>query len=782
MGIGLKRGTVVVEPHKSEWESTARQTIELLKSIFLDVAVDVQHVGSTAIRGICAKPIIDIVVGVSDLNKMLALNDVLEQNGILFRGQDHPGQYLYICGKDDWITHHIHTTTYGSEAWHNYVNMRDYLISHPDEAQAYSKLKESLAVQYAGERKTYTAMKGDFINNILTKAREWRKRGNQMQLCNRKDVPEELKWDLSLLFEKEEQMWEKLEQTKGEVEGFVKTYSGRLNTAGTIVKCLQDMEGIELSLSRIWSYSGLAVETDYTDNALRERDEKVGDEITHLYSEMAFVDSEILLAPEEELEEAVKIAKGCRVYLEDLIAKKAHMLSPETEKVLTALDRSLEVPYTIYNTMKLADIAFDPFTVEGKEYQLGYSLFEDNYELEADTAVRRAAARAFYGTLAKYKNTTAAAYNACVTYDKTMSELRRFDNVFDSLLLRQKVTREMYERQIDVITERLAPHMRRYARLLQKKYGLDKMTFADLKISVDPEYDPKVTIEESHRYIREGLSILGPDYVDMIDRAYSERWIDFARNIGKSTGGFCSDVYRQNSYILLNWNDRMADVFTLAHELGHAGQDMYGAEAQSSYESSPSMYLIEAPSTMNELLLANHLLKTSDDKRFRRWVLSNMVSNTYYHNFVTHLREAWYQREVYRIIDEGGSVNADVLSDLFRKNLELFWGDAVEIQDGAELTWMRQPHYYMGLYSYTYSAGLTLATQAMLRIQKEGESAVRDWKNFLSAGGTKDPAGLALIAGCDITTDGPLNATIDYIGSLIEEIISLTEEIDGITI
>ena len=154
---------------------------------------------------------------------------------------------------------------------------------------------------------------------------------------------------------------------------------------------------------------------------------------------------------------------------------------------------------------------------------------------------------------------------------------------------------------------------------------------------------------------------------------------------------------------------------------------MYGDRAQSYYDTDPSTYLVEAPSTMNELLLARHMTHTSGDPRFRRWVLSNLVSNTYYHNFVTHLREAWYQREVYRIIDGGGSVNADVLSGLFRKNLELFWGEDVEIPEGAELTWMRQPHYYMGLYSYTYSAGLTVATQAMLRIEKEGESAVRDW-------------------------------------------------------
>ncbi|MBQ5991747.1 MAG: oligoendopeptidase F [Clostridia bacterium] len=601
-----------------------------------------------------------------------------------------------------------------------------------------------------------------------------------MELCARKDVPVNETWDLSLIFKEEQQMWEALEQVKADVKAFVETYAGKLTTAETIVNCLDDMEKLLPAIGNLWSYTGLAVEADYTDNKLRERSEKIGDETTRLFTDMAFVDSEILLAPEAELNRAATFAKGCRVYLENLIAKKAHMLSPETEKVLAALDRSFGVPYDVYNTLKLADIAFDPITVDGKEYPMGYSLYEDDYELEANTAVRRAAFRAFYDTLKRYENTTATAYNACVTQEKVMAELRGYKDVFDYLLFPQKVTREMYDRQIDVITERLAPHMRRYAKLLQKKHCLDKMTFGDLEIAVDPEYDPKVTIEESHKLVREALSILGEDYTDMVDRAYRERWIDFAKNVGKSTGGFCSGIYRQNSFILLNWNDRMSDVFTVAHELGHAGQSMYSDAAQSYYDCDPSMYLVEAPSTMNELLLANHLLGTSEDKRFRRWVLSSLVTNTYYHNFVTHLREAWYQREVYKIIDEGGSVNADILSDLFRKNLELFWGDAAEITEGSELTWMRQPHYYMGLYPYTYSAGLTVATQAMLRIRAEGEPAVADWKSFLAAGGSKPPVEMAKIAGIDIGTDGPLNATIDYIGSLIDEIIKLTEEIDGI--
>lgn len=174
MGIGLRRGTVAVEPHTAEWEISAGRTVEQLKSILGGAAADVQHVGSTSVKGICAKPIIDIAVGVYDFDMLLALNDILEKNGFIYRGQDHPGQHLYVCGGEDFRTHHIHAVIYGSKAWHDYVNMRDYLNCHEDDAQAYSALKEALAEQYPEDRQTYTAKKSEFINEILAKAAAWR--------------------------------------------------------------------------------------------------------------------------------------------------------------------------------------------------------------------------------------------------------------------------------------------------------------------------------------------------------------------------------------------------------------------------------------------------------------------------------------------------------------------------------------------------------------------------------------------------------------------------------
>ena len=601
-----------------------------------------------------------------------------------------------------------------------------------------------------------------------------------MELCLRKEVPVEQTWDLSLLYRTEGEMEEDVRQAEEIAEQIRRTYKGNLNTPQNIVKCLDLYEKLQIILYKVSSYAELSVEVDYYNTQNQERLARISALQAKLESSLSFVKSEISEAREEVLQEAVSCAHRCKNYLLNLIREKPHRLHPEAERVLAAAQQSFGTPYEIYNMAKLADMRFPSFTVEGKTYPLGYSLFEDDYEYERDTEVRRAAFRAFSEKLRQYENVTAAAYNAQVRTEKMFADLRGFDSVIDSLLFSQKVTREMYDRQIDLITEKLAPHMRRYARLIQKKYGLEEMTFADLKLPVDPDFDPRVSISESKEYVKKGLAILGEDYVQMVEEAYRDRWIDFAKNQGKSTGGFCASPYGTNSFILLSWNDRMADVFTIAHELGHAGHFRLCNAEQSLYDTEVSTYFVEAPSTMNELILAHYLLRTSTDKRFRRWVLSSMIGHTYYHNFVTHLREAWYQREVYKIIDEGGSVSAEVLSGLFRKNLELFWGKDVVLPEGAELTWMRQPHYYMGLYSYTYSAGLTVATEMCRRIEEEGAPAVEDWKKVLSAGSTLDPAGLAALAGIDITTDLPLKRTIDSIGAMIDEICAITEELDGI--
>ena len=598
-------------------------------------------------------------------------------------------------------------------------------------------------------------------------------------LEKRKNVPEELTWDLSDIYPDKEAMFADVDRMCALAKEMKEEYCGKLESAENIADCLTKYQEILRIMMLAGNYSDLAVSVDYLDRENREVNAKVSKIMAQVISDLSFVDSQISEAKAEELEKAAKISPSNARYLKEILDYKPHQLHPDTEKALAALGQTFGSAYEIYNIAKLGDMKFPNFEAEGKTYPLGYSLFEDCYEYEADTEVRRNAYEAFSHKLEEYVNVTAAAYNAQVQKEKTLSELRSFDNVFDSLLWKQHVSRKMYDRQIDLIMEKLAPHMRRYAKLLQRVHHLDRITYADLKLPVDPGYAPEVTIPQAREYIEKGLAVMGEDYVKMIGAAFENRWIDFAQNEGKSTGGFCASIYGSHSYILLNWNNKMSDVFTLAHELGHAGNFKYCNAEQSILDIDVSTYFVEAPSTMNEILLGHYLLKTSDDKRFRRWVLANMIGNTYYHNFVTHFLEAAYQREVYRIVDDDGSVQADTLNEIMKDTLEKFWGDSVDLLPGCEMTWMRQPHYYMGLYSYTYSAGLTVATQAAERIEKEGAPAVEDWIRVLKAGNTLDPIGLAALAKVDITTDAPLLDTIGKIGAMIDEIEKLTEELDA---
>lgn len=594
----------------------------------------------------------------------------------------------------------------------------------------------------------------------------------------RSEVPVQETWDLQSLFASHEEFNEALVSLEKDASDFHSQFHGKISDSASVLESLTAYMALVEKLVPVSTYASLTLSTDQTDSEAQMLSSKFGSVSAKTGSKLSFVSSELLALPEETLKAAMEESNEFKVYLEKLLRKKEYQLHPEAEKTLAAYSATFNAPYGLYNTTKMVDLSFEDFEVNGQSYPLSYVSFEGDWEAEPDAEIRRAAFDAFSKKLKDYQHTTAKTYDMQLQMEKTTSDLRGYDSVFDYLLFNQEVDRTLYNRQIDLITKELAPHMRKYAKLLQEVHGLDKMTFADLKISLDPTYEPEITVEESKKYINEALGIMGEDYLDMVERSYSERWIDFAQNKGKSTGAFCSSPYGNHPYILISWTGRMNEVFVLAHELGHAGHFYNANREQNVLNARPSLYFIEAPSTMNEMLVANHLLKNSEDPKFKRWVISSIVARTYYHNFVTHLLEAAYQRKVYERIDAGQSVNAGILNELKRGVLEEFWGDAVEITPGAELTWMRQPHYYMGLYPYTYSAGLTISTQVSKRILSEGQTAVDEWLEVLKAGGTKTPVELAQMAGVDITTEEPLRNTIAYIGELIDELVALTKEIE----
>lgn len=596
------------------------------------------------------------------------------------------------------------------------------------------------------------------------------------EILKRAEVPVESTWNLDDIFASRE-AWE--EESKAIVQDLstVTQYEGRLGEGSAVLlACLQAQEKLQARLQRMGAYAYLHQSGDSINPENQKNAAKARDVSAEVGSALSFVRSEICSLPDHTLEAYIEEEPGLRVYersLKLLMETKPHRLTPETEKVLASFGEVLGAPYRIYERSKLADMTF-PLVKDGKGKQVpvSFALYENKYVESADTILRRNSFKAFSETLYKYRNTFAEAYGTEVKRQVIESRLRGYDSVTDMLLRPQQVTTRMYHNILDIIQEELAPHMRKYAALKKRVLGLSEMTFADLKAPLDPEFNPEISYEEAGELVKEALSILGPEYGEIVADAFSKRWIDYADNAGKRTGAFCMSIPGVHSYILISWSDSMRGAFTLAHEVGHAGHLMLAEKYQSLTNARPSLYFIEAPSTMNELLLADHLKNRSEDPRMRRWVISQLLG-TYFHNFVTHLLEGELQRQVYSLAMNNEPITAVKLCELKGSILSSFWGEDVVIDENASLTWMRQPHYYMSLYPYTYAAGLTASTAAAEQIRTEGQPAVDRWLEVLKAGGSKSPLELMKLAGVDMSEPEPIRSAVRYVGSLIEELESL---------
>ena len=596
-------------------------------------------------------------------------------------------------------------------------------------------------------------------------------------LPKRSDVPTHLTWDMTALYDTPEDFYADLEQAGQLANELTSESMLNLTDGASIVRLLQTYEAYLTILSKAGTYAGAQSAVDMSDSELQIRARDFESQVAKLNSQTAIVEQTLKQADEALIKQAMTENDKYRPFLSDLLAQKPYTLSLELETALISLSPVLDLPYQNYEQCKLADMTFPDFEANGQTYPLSFSTFENEYETAVDTEFRRQAFKAFSKRLRESQHTIASNYLAQVKKEKIIADMRGYDSVFDYLLQEQKIPRAMYDEHIDTIMAHLAPPMRRYAKLLQQVNGIDKMTFADLKVPLDASFVAKVSIDEAKTYCVEALSLLGSDYTDMVERSFEERWYDFAQNQGKSTGGFCASPYGEHSYVLMSWTQNLGDVFTLIHEIGHAGHFYNAGQYQNYLSYEPSLYFIEAPSTCNELLLGYHLLQqNTEDKAFQRYVVSSLLSNTYYHNFVTHYLEAHFQREVYRAVDAGKNLSTDDLHDMMQASLQQFWGEAVEIDEDAALTWMRQPHYYLGLYSYTYSAGLSIATQLFKKL-RQGEEVIDDWLAVLRAGGSKTPAELAQMIEVDINDKATLIDTIGFIDELVNQAVSLTEQL-----
>ncbi len=590
----------------------------------------------------------------------------------------------------------------------------------------------------------------------------------------RSQVPVERTWNLDYIFATEEEWERELASVQADI-GSVTKYKGRLGeSAKLFLECLEAAEAIRTRFRRVMSYASMKLSADGTDPANQVNAGRAGAVAARLGAETSFINSEALALPEGTLQRYLDQEPGLEPFrrtVETLIRNKPHQLSPETEKTLASLREVLDAPAMIYRRSRTSDMTFDPI-VDGKGNRLpmSFPLYEDSYERSADPVLRRNAYASFTKGLRAYQNTYGAAWGTDVKRHVIEAKLRGFPSATHMVLHGQEVPLEVYNNIHDVILKELAPHMRKYAQLRKKVLGLDKLLYCDIEAPLDPDFGPKTTFEEGAKIILDGISVLGPEYAAIIKEGLENRWIDLAENIGKDSGAYCNPVPGVHPYVFITWADNMRSVLMLSHELGHAGHGVLSLKYQRPSNSLSGSFFVEAPSTINELLVGNKVLSKTTDQRMRRWIIMQFLT-TYHHNFVRHLIEGELQRRTWAMAEKGQPITASLLNKVQGEILDEFWGGEVEIDEGARLTWMRQHHYYMTLYSYTYSAGLTVGTAVTKAILKEGQPVVDRWLNVLKAGSTKPPLELAKMAGVDMTNPDTIREAVAYVGELVDEVV-----------
>lgn len=597
-----------------------------------------------------------------------------------------------------------------------------------------------------------------------------------MELKQRSEFPENELWDLSALYQDREDFLRSIEKTIEDINLFKKNYQDNLKTVDDFTRALYEVEQIYIEMSHIDNYAFMPQTTDFSNEEFAQIAKAGADFFTKANVALSFFDTALATADSDILD-TLEANPHFSAAIRQAKIKKSHFISPEVEKTLTNLGEIFGAPQDIYTKMRAGDFEMEDFEVDGKVYKNTFVTYENFYQNHENADVREKAFRSFSAGLRKHQNAAASAYLAQVKSEKIIADMRGYDSVFDYLLAEQEVDRDMFNRQIDLIMTEFAPVAQKYLKHVAKVNGLEKMTFADWKLDLDAELNPAVTIDDAYDLVMKSVEPLGQEYANEVSRFRKERWVDFAANANKDSGGYAADPYKVHPYILMSWTGRMSDVYTLIHEIGHSGQFIFSDNNQSYFNTHMSTYYVEAPSTFNELLLSDYLERQFDNPRQKRFALAHRLTDTYFHNFITHLLEAAFQRRVYNLIEEGKTFGAEQLNQITKDVLSQFWGDAVEIDDDAALTWMRQSHYYMGLYSYTYSAGMVISTAGYLNL-KNNPNGANDWLNFLKSGGSRTPLETAKLIGADISTAQPLRDTIQFLSDTVDQIITYTKELN----
>lgn len=591
------------------------------------------------------------------------------------------------------------------------------------------------------------------------------------KVLERKKVNDRYKWKVSHIVENDEVWNEKFQAIVAEFQ-ILPTYKGKLGDDATLLEFLKKQDELTIELIKLYLYAHMNSDADTRDDNYQQMQRRIQSALVMISSSLSFVETEICLRSEEQLlalSEKPEFSDYSYM-LEKLAKDKKHVLSEEVEKVLADVGSFSGGFREAFSMFDNADVKFKKITIDGVETEMSHGVY--GYALQSgDQATRQAAFESMFGAYKDHINTIAALYGNHVKKDAFYAKTKKYDNCLSMALEQNDVDPAAYENLIKTVDEN-CKYMHKYMAFRKKALGVEKLNMWDLHTSIVKDVDIAVPYEKAYKMVKEALKPLGEEYQGLLTEAYENGWIDVCETKGKRSGAYSTSTYGCHPFVLLNYQQTSHDIFTIAHELGHAMHSHYSQENQPFAKSDYVIFVAEIASTVNEVLMLKYLISKTKDVEMKKYLLSyylDMFRTTLFRQTMF----AEFELEAHKLAEADAPITANALSEIYYNLNKKYYGKAVTHNDLIRYEWARIPHFYTSFYVYQYATGITAAISIANNILKNGEKAFKGYKRFLSAGGSMPPIEILKLAGVDLTTEEPFKVAMKEFKDTLNELIKI---------
>ena len=599
---------------------------------------------------------------------------------------------------------------------------------------------------------------------------------NNQPVRKREEIPVEDTWAMEDLYQSEE-LWEQELATLEADKAALTAYAGRLGESGkTLYDYLLLSETVTEKTSRLANYCMRKSDEDTRNPHYQAMTGRFMSVAVALNAACSFETPEIMTITEDALDgfyAQYPALERYRRYLTDSRRHKEHTLSAAEEKLLAAAGEMADAPDTIYGMLTDADMTFPAAEdSHGETHPVSQATFSVCQQ-SSDRVLRKNAFESLYSSFGKLKNTAAAVLNAQNKQLKFFAEARNYPSAFEASLDRTNVPTSVYLNLIESVHQNL-DKMHRYVRLRKKLLGLEELHFYDVYAPLVEGVDRKIPFAEAKQTVFDAMAPLGEEYRKILQQGFDNRWIDVYPNAGKRSGAYSAGA-KVHPYVLLNYSGTLDSQFTLAHEMGHALHSYYSNREQNPMDAHYVIFVAEVASTCNEALLMEYLLGKTTDRKERAYLINHFLEQ-FKGTLYRQTMFAEFELNIGRMIQEGKTLTADVLSQEYRRLNTLYFGPDMVIDDEIALEWARIPHFYYNYYVFQYATGYAAAIALSRRILSQEQGAVADYIGFLSGGRSKSPIELLKGAGVDMTRPEPVEEALKLFGELLDEMEQLMED------